>query len=85
MVSRKPTKTHVHGRTPADSAELVADGLMTIREVASFLRLSRSQIYVLMDEGDLCFCKIGRSRRVPKRAAVALAAKELRGGKRLSG
>ncbi len=47
--------------------ELVADGLLTVREAADFLRLSRSTIYLFMDQGELVFVKLGRSRRIPKR------------------
>ena len=72
-------------RTLADSAELVADGLLTVKECSEFLHLSRSKIYELMDAGELCFAKLGRSRRIPRRAVIELAARQLRGGWRLSG
>ncbi len=61
---------------------LVSDGLMTIREAAEFLRLSPSTLYTLMDHGELAFVKLGRSRRIPRRALVDLAARALRGGER---
>ena len=67
----------LHG---ADDTALVEDGLMTVQEAAAFLRLSRSALYALMERGELAFVKIGRSRRIPRRAVVALAARELRGG-----
>ena len=38
--------------------------LMTVPEVASDLRLSRSQVYALMAAGQLRSVHIGRSRRV---------------------
>jgi excisionase family DNA binding protein len=63
-----------------DRTELVADGLMKVQEAAEFLRLSRSSLYAMMDAGELAFVKLGRSRRIPKRALVELAARELRGG-----
>ncbi len=66
-------------------AALVEDGLMTVAEAARFLRLSRSTLYAIMDRGELRFAKIGRSRRIPKRAVVELAARDLRGGARLTG
>ena len=62
--------------------ELVADGLLTIREAAGFLHLSRSTVYQFMDRGELPFVKLGRSRRIPKRALVELAARGLQGGVR---
>ena len=65
-----------------DAAGLVAEGMMTVREVAEFLRVGRSTVYVWMDRGDLCFCKLGRSRRIPRRAVLELAAEHLRGGVR---
>ncbi len=65
--------------------ELVADGLFTVAEAASFLRVGRSSLYVLMDRGELPFVKIGRSRRIPRRAVIALAASGLRGGVQVTG
>ena len=62
--------------------ELVSDGLLTVRECAEFLHLSRSTIYEFMDAGALCYVKLGRSRRIPRRAVIELAARELRGGVR---
>ena len=69
----------------SEPADLVADGLMTVREAAGFLRLSRSTVYTIMDRGELPFVKLGRSRRIPRRALVALAARGLRGGTNLVG
>ena len=63
-------------------AALVEDGLMTVAEAARFLKLSRSSVYKLMDEGQLQYTKLGRCRRVPRRALVELAARGLRGGTR---
>lgn len=66
-----------------DPRNLVADGLLTIREAAAFLRVGRSTIYAMMDSGELPFAKLGRrSRRIPRRAVVELAAAGVRGGKR---
>ena len=36
----------------------------TVKDAASLLSLSRAQIYRLMDQGDIKFVKIGRSRRI---------------------
>ena len=66
--------------TGSEQQALVADGLMTIKEAAEFLRLSRSSVYALMDHGELAFVKLGRSRRIPKRGVIELAARGLRGG-----
>ncbi len=64
----------------SEQQALVADGLMTVSEAAAFLSLSRATLYTLMDHRELPFVKIGRSRRIPKRALVELAARALRGG-----
>lgn len=53
--------------------ELLSDGLMTIREAAAFLRIGQSTVYELMYAGRLLHVKIGRSRRIPKRALIELA------------
>ncbi len=63
----------------SEPTAVVADGLMTVREAAGFLRLSRATIYLFMDHGELPFVKLGRSRRIPKRALVELAAAHLEG------
>ncbi len=68
----------------SEQQALVADGLMTVSEAAAFLRLSRSSVYTLMDHGKLAFVKLGRSRRIPRRALVELAARGLRGGMRVT-
>ncbi len=59
---------------------LVADGLVSLGEAAEFLGVSRSTLYVLMDNGCLKYCKIGGARRIPRRALVELAERSLRGG-----
>jgi excisionase family DNA binding protein len=61
-------------------ADVVADGLMTIPDAAQFLCVSKSKLYELMDGGELEFVKLGRSRRIPRRALVELAASNLQGG-----
>jgi excisionase family DNA binding protein len=57
--------------------ELVSGGLDQVPEAARFLGVSRSQVYKLMDQGCLPYVKIGKSRRIPHRAVVELAAKNL--------
>ncbi len=66
--------------TSRDRADLVADGLVTVQEAAQFLSISRSKLYELMDNGELTFVKLGRSRRIPRRTLVDLAASGLQGG-----
>ena len=65
---------------PTDRDQLVAGGLASVAASAAFLSLSRSTLYVLMDEGTLAYVKLRRARRIPKRALVDLAARNLHGG-----
>jgi excisionase family DNA binding protein len=67
-------------RQMKENFDVVADGLTSVMEAASFLSLSRSTLYELMDSGHLRYVKIGRARRVPWRALHELAAENLRGG-----
>ena len=57
--------------------ELLEEGLTTVMEAASFLGLSRSLLYQLMDRGELAYVEIGRARRIPRRALVELASNNL--------
>jgi excisionase family DNA binding protein len=59
---------------------LFSDGLMTVGEAADFLRVSRSSIYLLMDQGKLPFAKFGKSRRIPRRALMELVQRSLVSG-----
>ncbi len=71
-----------HGAPPGSSAsiDLVADGLMSVPAASVFFSVSRSKLYELMETGRLVYVKIGRSRRIPRRAAIELAARNLIGG-----
>ena len=67
-------------------ADLVEEGLVTVREAAAFLALSRSTLWKLMDAGELPFVILrgkgerGRSaRRLPKVAIKRWAAGLLQG------
>lgn len=63
--------------------EVMRDGLMTIGEACEFLSVSRSFVYQLLDTGQLPFVKMGKSRRIPKRALTQYAAGNLQGGMEL--
>jgi excisionase family DNA binding protein len=78
---KKSMITAVTGKSqrPHDAEGLVQDGLMTIREAQAFLRLSRSTLYVLMEQRKLPYVSLGGARRIPKRAVIALAAAGVRG------
>ena len=69
---------------PRNREALVAEGLASLDEAMRFLSIGRSMIYVLMDSGLLPYAKIGRCRRIPHRALVDLASRNLRGGDALS-
>lgn len=56
------------------------DGLVSIPAAAVFLGLGKSKLYDLMDSGELIYVKIGKARRIPKRALIDLARAHLRGG-----
>ena len=60
-----------------EALEAVADGLVTTKEAAAFLHLSRSTVYELMNKGELVWVKLGGARRIPRRALVELAARGL--------
>lgn len=63
-----------------DATKLVQDGLVTVAEAGQFTGLSRSSLYALMESGHLVYAKIGRARRIPRRALVEFAAAKLCGG-----
>lgn len=60
--------------------QLFEEGLMTVAEASKFLRVGKSMLYDLMESGQLVYVKIGRARRIPKRALIDLAKANLRGG-----
>lgn len=57
--------------------ELLSQGLQSIPEAAAFLGVSRSLVYRLINDGNLPTVRLGRSRRVPIRAVIDLAAANL--------
>src|SRR4051812_32126686 len=57
--------------------DLLSDGLDRVADVARYLKISTAQVYVLMGRGELPYTTIGRCRRVPHRAVVQLAARNL--------
>jgi len=54
--------------------------LTDVKGGAEFLSVSRTTVYGLMETGQLRYVKIGKARRIPRRALVELAAANLRGG-----
>lgn len=57
--------------------ELVAGGLMDVREVCAFLSLSRRTVWRLMGEGKLPYVRLMSARRIPRNAVVQFAAENL--------
>jgi excisionase family DNA binding protein len=51
---------------------VIADGAMSIRKAVQFTGFSRSFLYEMMEDGRLPYIKIGRARRIPKRALLDL-------------
>ncbi len=66
---------------PRNADALLADGLMTVKQAASWLGVAQSTLYLLMDRGGLPFIVLPdvRARRIPKRALLDLAQANLRG------
>jgi excisionase family DNA binding protein len=51
--------------TPEPKANVMANGLARIPEAMAYLQISRTALYGLMDNGQLSYVKIGKSRRIP--------------------
>jgi excisionase family DNA binding protein len=60
--------------------DVLADGLLTVADAAKFLAVGRSTVYAAMETGQLPYCKLGRARRIPKRALLAFVQANLTGG-----
>lgn len=71
----------LRGKDVGRIEDLFADGLETPKSAAAFLKLSVASVYALMGRGELPYAKIGRSRRIPRRALVELAARHLVGSR----
>jgi excisionase family DNA binding protein len=52
-------------------------GLVRISDAAAFLAVSRSKLYSLMEDGQLRYVKLGRSRRIPREALNDLAERHM--------
>ena len=59
----------------SQDSSVVDGGFVNVPYAASFLGVSRSKLYGMMDDGELTYAKFGRSRRVPRRALLELAQK----------
>jgi excisionase family DNA binding protein len=65
------------GTTTAE--ELVEMGMMSVEEAMRFLSVSRSHLYELMNKREIPWAKVGRSRRIPRKALTAYVAANLHG------
>lgn len=77
MSATKLTPIYPKAAVAALADDLLAEGLMTVKQACEFLQLSDSSIYELMVKGDLAFTKIGGARRIPRVAVKRLAARLL--------
>lgn len=57
--------------------QIVGDGLLRLGEAEKFLAVSRYLLYELMDRGDLPFVMVGKRRRIPRKALMDYAQKNL--------
>lgn len=63
----------------ADKSDLTTEGFADVIQAADYLKLARSSVYKLMDNGELPYAKFGKSRRIPWRALREYAARCLVG------
>ena len=70
----------MEGLSIGSSEDLFEEGLLSVQEASKYLSISKSKLYSLMDAGELPYVKIGKARRIPKRALIGLAQSNLRGG-----
>ena len=63
------------------------DSLMTVPEVAEFLRVARSSVYVLIDNGSLPYIRFPgmRSRRISRSAVEELIQRGMTGNWKIKG
>lgn len=62
----------------ADRDQQLADeGFVSIQGAADFLSVSRGMIHVLLNRGELPSAKIGRVRRIPRKALLQFASQQL--------
>lgn len=55
------------------------DGAMTVTQTARFLGCSRKHCFELMSRGELPWGRLGKTRRIPRKAALDLLAGEQSG------
>jgi excisionase family DNA binding protein len=65
--------------TKTERVKIAEDGFLTINEACQFLRVSRPTVYGMMGRDELPFVMVGKVRRIPRRAIVALVSQGLQG------
>jgi excisionase family DNA binding protein len=61
------------------AAAFPPEQLLTVEETADLLRVSRSSVYGMLDREELPSIKLGKSRRIPRRAVAELVETALSG------
>ncbi len=59
---------------------ILSEGLVSVSQASKLLSLSRSTLYSLMERGELPYVKLGRARRVSRKALSELVARNAKGG-----
>jgi len=67
----------IANRTQSEAEDILADGLMSVRDAAKFSGLGKTTLYGLMDSGRLAYVRVGRARRIPKRELMRFLAGQL--------
>ena len=57
--------------------KLAEEGFLTISGAESFTGMKRSTLYNLMQDGTLPYAKVGKARRIPKKALIDFMAGNL--------
>jgi excisionase family DNA binding protein len=70
ILSAQPPHTEVPAR-PGDRLARLPD-VLTVKEVATILRVGRNQLYTAVTRGELAAIRIGRTIRIPKSAVLDL-------------
>jgi excisionase family DNA binding protein len=67
-------------QTQDDKMRLLETGVLNVRQAADMVGQCVASVYAAMERGDLPYIKLGRSRRIPKRALLEWMAANMRGG-----
>jgi excisionase family DNA binding protein len=79
LLEQPTMKRQAEASVVLETAPRREPGLATVKDAERYLNLSRATIYGLMDQGQLRFVKIGKSRRIPWPAIEELVQKNMVG------